>query len=92
MLIKIDKLEKREHPQELEIRILKVTTEHHQKINAQQEKIKKLDIQLSSINNVLQSMGTGGSGGDPHKLCQLDGEIRKLRDASRTNQGKIHSI
>lgn len=31
-------------------------------------------------------MGTGGgAGGDPHKLCQLDGEIRKLRDSNRTN-------
>lgn len=28
--------------------------------------------------------GSGGSFGDPHKLCQLDGEIRKLRDTTRT--------
>jgi hypothetical protein len=44
MLIKIDKLEKREHPQELELRVLKVTAEHQGRIDAQQEKIKKLDI------------------------------------------------
>jgi hypothetical protein len=41
----------------------------------------------------MSSMGTGsgGSFGDPHKLCQMDGEIRKLRDATRTLEGKVHT-
>lgn len=39
----------------------------------------------------MSSMGTGSGGmvGDPHKLCQLDGEIRKLRDGTRTIEGKL---
>lgn len=36
--------------------------------------------------------GNGGSFGDPHKLCQLDGEIRKLRDTSRTLEAKVHTL
>lgn len=42
----------------------------------------------------MSSMGTGSGGGfgDPHKLCQLDGEIRKLRDSTRTIEGKLHSV
>lgn len=44
MLIKIDKLEKREHPQDLELRIMKVTAEHGEKLNAHNDKLKKLDI------------------------------------------------
>lgn len=29
---------------------------------------------------------SGGSGGfDPHKLCHVDGEVRRLRDANRLN-------
>lgn len=42
----------------------------------------------------MSSMGTGsgGSFGDPHKLCQMDGEIRKLRDATRTLEGKVHTV
>lgn len=65
---------------------MKVTAEHGEKLNAHGDRLKKLDIELSSINSVMQSMGSGsgGSFGDPHKLCQLDGEIRKLRDTTRT--------
>ncbi len=65
---------------------MKVTAEHGERLNAYGDKLKKLDIELTSINNVMSSMGTGagGSVGDPHKLCQLDGETRKLRDATRT--------
>lgn len=75
MLIKIDKLEKREHPQDLELRIMKITAEHGEKLNTHNDKLKKLDIELGSINNIMSSMGTGTGGmvGDPHKLCQLDG-------------------
>ena len=42
----------------------------------------------------MSSMGTGTGGivGDPHKLCQLDGEIRKLRDSTRTTESKLHSV
>ncbi len=36
--------------------------------------------------------GSGGSFGDPHKLCQMDGEIRKLRDTTRTLESKVHSV
>ena len=54
---------------------MKVTTEHSEKINSHNDKLKKLDIELGSINNIMSSMGSGsgGVGGDPHKLCQLDG-------------------
>lgn len=83
-MIKIDKLEKREHPEDLEFRIMKVSTEQGEKLNVHNDKLKKLDIELGSINNIMSSMGSGGSSGDPHKLCQLDGEIRKVRDNNRT--------
>ena len=29
--------------------------------------------------------GAGGSGADPHKICQIDGDVRRLRDSNRTN-------
>jgi hypothetical protein len=32
LLIKIDRLEKREDPQDMELRVLKVTNEHHEKL------------------------------------------------------------
>jgi len=43
LLIKIDRLEKREDPQDLELRLLKVTNEHHEKLEAAAAKIKRLD-------------------------------------------------
>lgn len=54
---------------------MKITAEHGEKLNAHHDKLKKLDIELGSINNIMSSMGsgTGGIVGDPHKLCQLDG-------------------
>lgn len=33
----------------------------------------------------MSSMGGAGGVGDPHKLCQIDGEVKRLRDANRTN-------
>lgn len=42
LLIKIDRLEKREDPQDLELRITKITAEHNERIQAQTEKIRKL--------------------------------------------------
>lgn len=30
-------------------------------------------------------MSGGASGMDPHKLCSIDGEVRRLRDNNRTN-------
>ena len=36
--------------------------------------------------------GSGGFGIDPHKLCQLDGEIRQCRDGLRTTSGKLNSV
>ena len=94
LLIKIDRLEKREDPQELEMRILKVTAEHQEKIQAFGEKIKKLDNDLESVNSVMSSMGGGAeeSGLDPHKLCHMDGEVRRLRDSNRTNEMRIQSL
>ncbi len=73
---------------------MKITAEHGERINSHHDKLKKLDIELGSINSVMSSMGTGpgGVGGDPHKLCQLDGEIRKLRDTTRTIESKLHSV
>lgn len=74
LLIKIDRLEKREDPQDLEARILKITTEHQERLNSASEKLKKLDNDLTSINNVMSSIGGAeGSGLDPHKLCHIDG-------------------
>ena len=76
------------------MRILKVTAEHQEKIQAFGEKIKKLDNDLESVNSVMSSMGGGaeGSGLDPHKLCHMDGEVRRLRDSNRTNEMRIQSL
>jgi len=54
---------------------MQVTTEHAEKLNSHNDKLKKLDVELASVNNVMSSMGsgTGGGFGDPHKLCQIDG-------------------
>jgi hypothetical protein len=74
LLIKIDRLEKREDPQDLELRILKVTSEHTERLQSLNEKCKKLDHDLSSVNNVMSSIGGAeGTGLDPHKLCHMDG-------------------
>lgn len=42
LLIKIDRLEKREDPQELELRMAKVTAEHNERLTAVTEKARKL--------------------------------------------------
>lgn len=42
LLIKIDRLEKREDPQDLELRLTKITAEHNERILAQAEKTRKL--------------------------------------------------
>lgn len=42
LLIKIDRLEKREDPQDLELRLTKITAEHNERILAQTEKVRKL--------------------------------------------------
>lgn len=34
----------------------------------------------------------GGSGLDPHKLCHMDGEVRRLRDSNRTNEVKLQAL
>lgn len=72
---------------------MKITTEHGETINSHNKKLKNLEIELGSINNVMQTMGGGSGGaGDPHKLCQLDGEIRRLRDSTRTNEIKLQNV
>jgi len=53
---------------------MKITSVHCETLNSQSNKLKNLEIELASINNVMQTMGGGSGGaGDPHKLCQLDG-------------------
>lgn len=71
--MKIDRLEKREDPQDVELRINKGVLELKEKSNVHTEKIKKLDSMLDSINNVMSSMGGVEGGMDPHKLCHIDG-------------------
>lgn len=72
---------------------MKVTAEHSEKISSQGEKIKKIDSDLTSVNNVMASMGGAeGSGMDPHKLCHMDGELRRLRDCNRTNEVKLLAL
>jgi hypothetical protein len=74
LLIKIDRLERREDPQEIELRMTKISAEHNERITSHSDKLKKLDTDLTSINNVMSSMGgSEGSGMDPHKLCHMDG-------------------
>ena len=32
----------------------------------------------------------GAEGGmDPHKLCHIDGDVKRLKDSNRTNESKI---
>ena len=57
------------------------------------EKIKKLVHDLESVNNVMSSLGgSDGSGLDPHKLCQVDGEVRRLRDCNRSNEVRLTTL
>jgi len=37
----------------------------------------------------MSSMSVENGGMDPHKLCMIDGEVRKLRDSSRSNENKL---
>lgn len=37
-------------------------------------------------------MSGGGGGMDPHKLCSIDGEVRRLRDSNRTNETKLQAL
>ena len=36
--------------------------------------------------------GVDGSGMDPHKLCHMDGQVRRLRDCNRTNEVKLQGL
>lgn len=40
----------------------------------------------------MSSMSVDGGGMDPHKLCQIDGEVRRLRDSNRTNENKLQAL
>lgn len=40
----------------------------------------------------MSSMSMGSGGMDPHKLCQIDGEVRRLRDSNRTNETKLQGL
>jgi hypothetical protein len=72
------------------LRMTKITAEHNERITSHSDKLKKLDTDLTSINNVMSSMGgSEGSGMDPHKLCHMDGEVRRLRDCNRTNEVRL---
>ena len=44
-----------------------------------------MEHELESVNNVMSSFNADGGGLDPHKLCHIDGEVRRLRDSNRTN-------
>ena len=52
-----------------------------------------MDSDLESVNNVMSTLGgADGSGIDPHKLCHMDGEMRRLRDCNRTNEIKLQGL
>lgn len=41
----------------------------------------------------MSSIGGGSGGGmDPHKLCHIDGEVRRIRDSNRANETKLQSL
>ena len=40
----------------------------------------------------MSSFNADGGGLDPHKLCHIDGEVRRLRDSNRTNESKLQSL
>ena len=40
----------------------------------------------------MSSFNADGGGMDPHKLCHIDGEVRRLRDSNRTNESKLQSL
>lgn len=37
-------------------------------------------------------MGGVEGGMDPHKLCSIDGEVKRLKDSNRTNESKITTL
>ena len=40
----------------------------------------------------MSSISVDGGGMDPHKLCHIDGEVRRLRDSNRTNEIKLTGL
>jgi hypothetical protein len=41
---------------------------------------------------MMSSITLGGGGFDPHKLCQIDGDVRRLRDSNRTCETKLQAL
>lgn len=37
-------------------------------------------------------MSVENGGMDPHKLCMIDGEVRRLRDSNKTNENKLEYL
>ena len=40
----------------------------------------------------MSSISVDVGGMDPHKLCHIDGEVRRLRDSNRTNEIKLTGL
>ena len=77
----------------MELRLIKSLAEQKEKVDSLLAKVTKVDSQVDSLNNVLSTMGgAGGNGVDPHKLCHMDGELRRLRDSNRSNELKVQSL
>ena len=56
------------------------------------KRLKEMQDHVESINNVMSTMGGAEGGNDPHKLCFLDGEIKRLKDSNRTNESKLNVL
>ena len=54
----------------------------------------QLSLPQCDIENIVASSlgGSDGSGLDPHKLCQVDGEVRRLRDCNRSNEVRLTTL
>jgi hypothetical protein len=51
-----------------------------------------MEEEFSSLNDMMSNMGGEGGMNDPHKICHLDAEIKRLKDSSRSHEIKIASI
>lgn len=86
---RIEKLEKQVDPKEVELKLTRDISETHEKTEDAIRRLKLVEEQLDSMSSVMSSMGGGDGTSDPHKLCYLDGEIKRLKDTSRSHDTKI---
>ena len=56
------------------------------------KRLKGVEEQLDSMGDVMGSMGGVDGGGDPHRLCYLDGEIKRVKDVTRGHEGKLVTL